>query len=205
MPNANIIELETCIDDCIAYCEQNRSSPYAQLFHAKLSTMRTRWEKSLRLSESHHTRWRSEQREERLAWKHLSNALREAQRELHRVGAIDFPAERVLYWDEERLMIQVDRMRVYLSEHLSALDFAQPMLDKLGRHIETANTEEREADSALGDFKRFIDMRREAMNELGSTIGDFRIALRRGIGKRDPAYQKIRWPFAIASDENVLF
>jgi len=205
MPSANIIELESCIDDCIAYCEENPNSEFSRLYKEKLLRTRHRWEKAVRLSDGQHTKWRSEQREERLAWKHLAATLRESQRQLRRVGAIDFPDRRILYWDEEALMEQVELMQAYLREHTSDLDFAQEMLDRFAREIDAASSEEREADSALKDFQRLVDVRREALTELGSMIGDFRIALRRGLGKRHPAYQKIKWPFAIASDEGVLF
>ena len=43
------------------------------------------------------------------------------------------------------------------------------------------------------------------MHELGALIGEFRVAMRRSLGKRHPDYQAIQWPYAIASDEGVLF
>lgn len=205
MPSANIIELESCIDDCIAYCDENPQSEFSTLYREKLLRARHRWEKAVRLSDEQHTKWRSEQREERLAWKHLATTLRESQKQLRSVGAKDFPDLRILYWDVEALMVHVERMQVYLRENGSDYDFTQELLDRFTREIDAATSEEREAGTALKDYQRFVDIRREAMTELGSMIGDFRIALRRGLGKRHPAYQKIHWPHAIASDEGVLF
>lgn len=205
MPNANIIELETCLEDCIDYCEAHPEATYAQLFEEHLRKIRRKWRESVRVSEKHHKRWREEQRQERVAWKQLSSVLRQVQTELRRVGAIDFPSERVLYWDEELLVEAVERMKAYLREHADAIDFAQESIDRFERIEGVASSEEREAEGALKDFQRFIDLRREAMGELNAIIREFRVALRRALGKRHPDYLAISWPYSIASDEGVLF
>ncbi len=205
MPNANIIELETCLADCLRVFEQNPSSDYSQLYLEPVRKVIRRWDESTKLSDMHHLRWRAEQREERVAYKHLAIALREVQRDLRRIGAIDFPVSRVMYWDQELLLQAVEQMRTYLSEQGSDIDFAQTYLDKFDRLSSYASSEARAADNTLKDFQRFVDTRRESLHEVMALISDIRVGMRRMLGKRSDVYTSIRWPYAIASDDGVLF
>ncbi len=43
------------------------------------------------------------------------------------------------------------------------------------------------------------------MTQAASVIGEFRVALRRTVGKKDEEYNAIFWPYAIGSSESVLF
>lgn len=205
MPNANIIELETCLADCLQVFEQYPTSDYAELYHEPVRKVIKRWDESIRLSDMHHLRWRKEQREERVAYKHLAIALREAHRDLRRIGAIDFPRSNVMYWDQEMLIEAVDQMRGYLRDQGSDIEFASTYLDRFDRLQGNASGEAREADSTLKDFQRFVDTRRESLHEVTSLINDMRVGMRRILGKRSDIYQGIRWPYAIASDDNILF
>ena len=86
----------------------------------------------MRVSESYHVRWRSEEREELIARKELAKTLREAQGRLRRIGAVDSPQNRVMYWDEPLLFALVGQMRAYLREH-SEIEFASEILDRFER------------------------------------------------------------------------
>ncbi len=206
MSNANLMELETCILDCIAFCERYPDSDQVRFFAPRLEAARRKYEEGLRVSDLSHTRWRTEEREQATAWKQLALSLRAIQKELHRLGAIDFPATRVMYWDQELLVNAVDQMSAYLRQHANDLKgFAPAQLERLEREMSAARGENREVALTLRTFQRHVDKRREAILELGSLIGEFRVALRRSIGKQDPTYQAIAWPYAIASDDNVLF
>lgn len=205
MPNANIIELETCLSDCLRVFAQHPEAEYTRLYLEPTREVMKRWEKSINLSEKYHIKWRTEEREERVAYKQVALTLREVQRELRRVGAIDYPESRVMYWDQELLLQAVDQMCTYLKEQGSDIEFAQTYLDRFDRLLGSASGESRAVDSSLKDFQRYVDMRRESLHEVMSLIYDMRVGMRRILGKRDETYQSIRWPYAIASDENVLF
>ena len=205
MPNANIMELETCLGDCLRVFEQHPASDYAQLYHAPLRHIMQRWSESVRLSDMHHLRWRSEQREERVAYKKLALELRAAQRDLRRIGALDFPESSVMYWDEEMLGQAVAQMRAYLKAHAGDLEIAQYYLDRFDRLEDSAEGETKAAAGCLKDFQRFVDTRRESLHEVAAFINEMRVGMRRILGKRDPIYQSVRWPYAIGSDEGVLF
>ena len=205
MPNANIIELETGLDDCLNFCLQHPENEYATRYLERFTQAKHRWYKSVELSEAHHVRWRTEEREEAVAKKQLALTLREVQGYLRRINAIGYPKTRVLYWDEERLLAMVGRVKTYLQEHSAQIPSATEYIDKLERGAETIQQENREVGDALKGFQRFVDLRREAMNDLGALLGEFRVALRRSLGKKHPLYTGIRWPYGIASDEGVLF
>lgn len=205
MPYSNVLELEACLDDCIRYCEEHPDAEYAKLFMDRLKKTRRNWYRSVELSDEQHRRWRTEQRQGRIAWKKLAHDLREVQRELRRVGAIDFPNVRVMYWDEDRLLTVIEAMKSYLAEHADDLEFASDFIERFDRNLGVAASEEREANNALKDYQRVVDLRRATMNDITADIREFRIALRRALGRHHPEYQSIKWPYVIASDEGVLF
>lgn len=205
MPSANTVELETSLRDCVAYCERHPNSTVSEIFREKLVMSQRRYYESIRTSDEQHVKWRTEQREQKLAWKHLAGELRDVQNRLRRMGAIDFPSERILYWDEQLLVAAIARMQSYLTEHQDNLEFATGSLEKFERLLSDTRSEGRDADEALRSFQRFVDLRREAMTQAAAIIGEFRVALRRTVGKKDPEYNAIFWPYAIASSEGVLF
>ncbi len=205
MPNANIIELETCLADCLHVFEQNPQAEYTKLYEEPTRKVMTRWNKAIDLSETHHIKWRQEEKEARIAYKSIALTLREVQRELRSIGAVDFPQSRVMYWDQELLLQAVDQMCTYLKEQKSDIDFADSYLERFDRLIGGATSETKEVDSTLKEFQRFVDMRRESLHEVAALIYDMRVGMRRMLGKKSDIYNQIRWPYAIASDENVLF
>jgi len=202
---ANVVELETSIKACLDYCAAHPNDPVIKTYQPKLAGVWRRYQDSIATSEDVHVKWRAEQKAERIAWKTVATTLREVQIGLRRMGAIDFPAQRILYWDEEALQEVVDEMIEYLQDHAQDIEDAQVWLDQFERLLSTARTEQKEEADALRSFQRFVDLRREAMVELRATIGDFRVALRRTLGKKNPEYLAIYWPQAVAPDENVLF
>ncbi len=205
MPTANVLEMESCLNDCIRFCDEHPDLEIVQLFRERIVKTQRKWRKSVRESDSEHRDWRAEQKEGRVVQKERAMALREVQRELRRIGALDFPSQRVLYWDEDALDAVISEMITYLREHRDDLDFASDYLDTFERLRKMVAEEEKEEGMALKNFQRSIDMRREAMGEMASMISEFRGALRRQLGKKHPDYLSINWPHAINSDEGVLF
>jgi hypothetical protein len=206
MPNANLVELETSLQSCITFCEANAQKlDLANSYLARLQKMQRRYDEAIRASDMHHATWQAEQRERTVAHKQLAQLLRDTQQRLHRIGAINFPDRRILYWDYDALLVVVEGMSAYLDEHKDELDFAAEVREKMTRLIAAGQAESQEAATALKLFQRFVDLRREAITEVGALIGEFRVGLRRTVGKKDAGYQSIFWPYAIASDENVLF
>lgn len=206
MPNANLIELETSLKSCLDFCvAQQGKLELAAAYLPRFQKIQRRYEEALRSSDAHHATWQGEQREQTVARKQLSQLLRDTQQRLHRLGAMGFPDARILYWDYDAMLVVVQGMMTYLDEHKAELEFAGEVREKMARLIAAAQAEGVEVASSLKQFQRFVDLRREAITELGSLIGEFRVGLRRTIGKKHPDYLAIFWPYAIASDENVLF
>ena len=205
MPNANLVELETSLKDCLRYCERHPESDLARLYHKRLRFVHDQLHESIRESDRQHARWRAEERDHLVAWKQLAHVVRELQNRLRRYDAQDFPAQRILYWDQARLMALVDALRGYLEDHAQGLDFAQEELDRLARAVEKTQAEQQDETTALKAFERFVDLRREGISEAGNLLGEFRVAMRRVLGKKHADYTGIFWPYSIASDENVLF
>lgn len=205
MANANLVELETCMQECIEYCEAHPHMDVVQLYHQTLCATQRNYNECLKTSDVYHLKWRQEQLESRVVWKHLAAELREAQNRLRRMGAIDYPCKRILYWDEELLLQHINAMIAYLLEHTEDIEWAQECIGKCERLVDATKTEGRESQDMFKSFQRFVDLRREAINQAGAIIGEFRSALRRSVGKKDLGYTSIFWPYAIESDENVLF
>ena len=205
MANANIIELETCVSDCLRAFQANPDAEFTRIYLEPLLKVQRRWQNSVALSEKHHLRWRAEERDELVSFKHLANALREAQIQLRRIGAIDFPESRVMYWDQELLLSAVAQMREYFEEHREQIEFAGEFLDRFERLQSGALSESRDVGAALKEFQRFVDMRRESLHEVTALLTEIRIGMRRILGKKHPVYTGVRWPYALATDEGVLF
>lgn len=205
MPNANLIELETSLKDCLQYCERNADSELARLFHKRIARTKHQLESSIATSDDYHTRWRTEEREHFVAWKQLAQCLNETKRQLRSINESGFNPAQVLYWDREILTKEANDMVAYLSEKTESIDFAASNIERIERLLDTTVSEGAEELRARKDFQRFVDVRREAISEAGSMIGEFRVAMRRVLGKAHEDYQSIFWPYAIASDEGVLF
>ena len=205
MPNANLIELETSLHDCVKYCETHSDSELGRLYYKRLARTKHQLESSIATSDDYHVKWRTEEREHVIAWKQLAQVLNETKRRLRSINAKGFRPGQVLYWDREILTDEVNAMVEYLKEHQDAFDFSSNTIERIDRLLDTTVSEGGEELRARKDFQRFVDIRREAISEAGSMIGEFRVAMRRVLGKTHPDYQSIFWPYAIASDEGVLF
>jgi len=205
MPNANMLELEACLEDAILFCQEHSDDHYSQLYFDRLVRARSRWLDSIETSDQVHIKWRTEERQELIAFKQLATALRDVQREMRRTGVIDFPAMKVMYWDEAILLAAVERMCEFLRDHTDDIDFAAEYVEKFERLVDSARAGDKEVESSIHEYQRFIHVRREATNEVIALIGEMRTAMRRGLGKKNELYKSIRWPYSIASDDNVLF
>ena len=205
MPNANRFELETCLKDCLRFCDEHPDLDVVQVFHERFTLAAHHYADSMEMSDKTHAKWRVEEREEMVAWKQIASNLRDTQNTLRRMGAFGYPEHRVLYWDRVLLLEVVDEMITYLRDHADDIEWSKGTVDLFERQVGSAKSEGRDQTDALKTFQRYIDVRRESMSELGALIGEFRVALRRTFGKKDPRYGSIHWPYAIASDENILF
>lgn len=204
MANANVLELETCIEECIAYCAAHPEHDFVAFYAPRLEHARDRWNESVALSDEHYLAWQREVREDRVAWKRLATELKATQDKLHRHNAIGFPDDTVRHWDEEILAAAVEAMLDYLRARTDVLTIAAERIEVLDRALSAAKGEDRDAETALRSFKRHVQFRAAALGTLVATIGDFRVAMRRAMGKKSEQYRSIRWPMTVAPDEPVL-
>lgn len=204
MSYANINELEVCLVDVLRYCEEHAEREHSQSFEPLLRRAKAEFEESRKLSDQRFARWRAEDGDERLAWKHLARDLGQTQGRLRKVNALGFMDQKVMYWDEGKLIAAVDEMIGYLRERTADLDFAAEQADKLERQKEAAQSDHQGSEMALQDYSRFSQLRADAMANAVATIASFRRTLRRELGRENPEYTSIRWPQAVASDEAVL-
>ena len=205
MPAANMVEIETALRGSIAWCQAHPTHRLAAFFGPRLEKASRRLGESVKTTDTHYLHWQSEMRTERTAWKLAANIVREIQRNLRRVGAIDYPDERVMYWDHEVFELHAERLLAYLDEHRDIIDLAAEQHERLSRALEVARAEDDDVADALKQYKRFIGFRRDALSTSIAVIGEFRAALRRELGKAHPDYQAIDWPFAVSPDEGILF
>lgn len=204
MATANVIELEACLKDAIAFCEANPKHEFVQYFAPRLKRARAKWGGSVRDSDMHYLRWQTEVREDRVSWKRLATELKATQNQLRKLNAIGYPAEMVLYWDTEILGDAVQKMIDYLASRTDVLPMATERVETLTRLLGLAESEDSEADDALKEFKRHVLFRSEAMGTLSATLADFRVSMRRALGKRSADYQSISWPLTLAPDGPIL-
>ena len=205
MPAANMVEIETALRGSIAWCQAHASHRLGAIYGPQLEKAQRRLQDSIGTTDTHYLRWQTEMRQERTAWKHAANLVREIQRSLRRVGAIDYPDERVMYWDHVVFEPHALALLDYLDAHRDVVDSAAEQHDRLTRALETAHAEDDQAEDALKQYKRFIGFRRDALSTAIAVIGEFRAALRRDLGKAHPQYAAISWPYAVSPDEGILF
>lgn len=204
MSYANVFELNACLDDSLNYCKSHPERRHCQDFSGLLAAAKANLDKGLKVSDERFSHWRMEDGDGRLAWKHLSKELAAVQNKLRRVNAIGYLDQKVMYWDPEMLVAAVNEMVDYLRERTDDLDFAADAADSMERQLERATSEKAESNQALKEYKRFSQVRSDAMVNTVDTIASFRRAVRRELGQHHADYQAIRWPQAVASDEAVL-
>jgi hypothetical protein len=204
MSVANIFEITKCLADSVAYCEKNPTSELGRFFQPRLTEAARELEEALKATDGHFTNWRMEAGDDRLAWKHLSNELARAQTRLNQIGAMDFPDQKLKYWDEEILQGVVLEMIAYLKSRASVIDFANEQAEKLERQLERCFSEHQTSNAALRTYTRNVQRRSDAISNSTNTIASFRQTMRRELGKDHPDYRSIRWPFAVATDDPVL-
>lgn len=204
MSYANMFELNKCLKDSLQYCSDHPDRDHCETFEPMLVRALENLTKATDSSDRKFTSWRMEDRDGRLAWKHLARDLAQVQRELKKVNAVGYLDQKVMYWDTGTLVLAVDEMIDYLRERTEDLDFAEEKADKLERQKDSALNDTHDSDEALKDYIRFAQMRSDAMTETVNTIASFRRVLRRELGKKSDDYHSIRWPQAVASDEAVL-
>lgn len=204
MANANVIELETCLEQSLAYCEANAGDDFVKFYQPRLQHAKARWDETVRESDAAYLAWHADFRDDRIRWKKLGQELKATQNMLRKVNAIGYPDATVRHWDEEILTAAVREMLDYLAARTDVLELAAERMETLTRRLDAANNAESDQEHALQKYKRHVLFRAEALLTLNSTIAEFRIAFRRQAGKRSKAYQSIRWPMSIAPDEPVL-
>lgn len=204
MANANVLELETCLAECLTYCAAHPKQSFVSFYQPRLEHARERWYDSVELSDAHYLDWQREALEDRVAWKRLATELKATQNRLRKVNALGYPDQTVRHWDEEILTAAVREMVDYLQSRADVIEIANERIDMLNRLLSAALSDDNEADTALRSFKRHVLFRADAMGTLGAVIGDFRVAMRRELGKKSDDYKSIRWPMTIAPDEPVL-
>lgn len=200
---ANRFELEQCVVDALSYCESSELE-HSVNFRRILANAHRDWVNAINVSDKAFIGWKTAEREERLAWKHLAKTVTEIQVMLERVNATGYLDQKVMYWDPPALVPAVDEMIRYLKAELEDIEFAGDQIDLLKRRLSAAQANHRTTLSALAEYKRQARGRSDSMTTLVNTIASFRRAMRREIGKGNAEYQQIRWPYAVASDEAVL-
>ena len=204
MANANVLELETCLDECLAYCEAHQKHDFVAFYFPRLAKAKRRWVETVAVSDRHYLTWQRDFRDDRIAWRKLSTEYKATQNALRRVNALGYAEETVRYWDEEILGVAVAEMIAYLEARRDVIEIADERIEALNRAMGSAELEDTAADAALRQFKLHVLFRGEAMGTMVATIGDFRVAMRRTLGKKSDEYRSIRWPMSVEPDEPVL-
>ncbi len=204
MATANVIELETCLKECLDYCRAKTGEEFVDFYLPRLEHAAQKWERSVEMSDKYYLQWQKEFIEDKLAWKHLGAELRATQKMLARLGAEGYDKEIFYHWDEEILTEQVEQMIAYLSERKDVIDEAPAAIQGLQRRLDAATGETSEMDDALHEYNRHVMFRAEAMGTLSNVLSNFRESMRRQLGKKNPEYKSIRWPLTLNPDEPVL-
>ena len=204
MGTANVIELETALEESLAYCRAHPEREFVKYYEPRLLRAKQRWDESVRLSDQHYLAWQSDFIEDKIAWKRLGAEVRATQKMLRRVGAVGYPTQSIWHWDEEILTALTLEVMEYLRGRTDVITGAGERLDNLKRLLESAQGETTEAGVALHEFSRYVLFRAQAMGTLSATLADFRVSMRRTLGKRNPEYRAVRFPLSLAPDEPVL-
>lgn len=204
MPNANVIELEACIEDVLSYCEAHPTEEFVKYYQPRLSHAWRSYKEAMEESDSKFVEWRKEEEGDLLSWKHLSLELASVQREMRRLNVVGYPNVRIRHWDQEALLALVEKMIGFLTEKKAAIPGADKMAERLKQLASRASTEARDESQVFREYQRFASSRAEALGSLSAHLWDFRGAMRRQMGKRDATYNAIRWPYSLNPDDGVL-
>lgn len=204
MANANVIEIETCLKEALKFCEEHQDLEFIRHYHPRLERAKKLFEDAVKASDHHWIQWQKESQEDKVVWKHMANEYLAAQRALVRQNAVGYPNVRVRHWDEEALLGYVEEMIAYLDEHKADIEDATAMSEKLQRLVGKALKENKDESEAFKNYQRYATQRSNAFGVIGSALWEFRGAMRRHYGKRNPTYLSIRWPLTLNSDETVL-
>jgi len=204
MPNANVIELEACLEDVLKYCDAHPNEAFVQYYHPRVLSSWHTYSSAMSESDAKFIQWRREEEDDRMMWKHVAKELAATQRQLKRINAVGFPSEKLGHWDEEALVDLVNEMLAYLHERRAALEGASKMEEGLKLKLSRAKVEQTQDSQAFREYRRIASTRADALGSLAANLWDFRGALRRQLGKRDETYTAIRWPYSLNPDETVL-
>lgn len=204
MATANTIELETCMAQCLRYCESNPEQEFVEYHYPRLVRANQRYTEIVAKSDRKYVDWKREEREDKIAWKKLAGRARQIQRELKRINAVDYPTERVYHWDEEILVAFIGRLLTYLKGRKDSIAAAAGYVEELERILEKAQSEEVEEGDALEDYRRFAVIRSQSFGGMASALSGFRESMRRYLGTSHEDYAGIRWPVTLNPDESVL-
>lgn len=201
MANVNMAELRSALKSCVEFCRTHEDREYCQRHKPLLEQAWEELRESRRETDRLYADWRGQRREQRQAWKDLAKELRNAQKQLDRVNAYNYPDQRIMYWDEELLEETLEEMIEYLRDHADDYEFAEDIASTIERKLELAHDEIKDQKDALRAYRRKVKKRSDAMGHAAQVIGDFRELLRDELGEDDEEYQSLRWPFGISPDE----
>ncbi len=204
MATANTIELETCMKQCLAYCEAHPEQEFVEYHHPRLKRANEKYMRIVRESDLQFVEWRREEQQGKLAWKKLGKTARATQRALKRVNAVDYPSKSLHHWDEERLVALVERLMAFLDARRDSIEEAGDLYDSLERALSSAQSEGSEETESFDTYVRYASARAGAFGSFANAIGDFRVSMRRYLGKDHDDYRSIRWPITLSPDQSVL-
>lgn len=204
MATANTIELETCMKQCLAYCEANPEHEFVEYHFPRLRRAHVKYENVLRQSDEKFIEWRREEQQDKLAWKRLGATARATQRALKRVNAVDYPSKRLHHWDEERLVALVERLMTFLDQRRDSIEDAGELFEGLERALSAAEGEGGGESESFDVYVRHASARANAFGSYANALGDFRESMRRYLGIEHEDYASIRWPITLSPDQSVL-
>lgn len=204
MANANVIELEACVEDVLKYCDANPKTAFVQYYHPRILLAWQTYSSTMADSDAKFIQWRREEEDDRMMWKHVARELAATQRQLKRINAVGYPSKKLAHWDEEILVDAVNEMLVYLKERESVLEGAAKLEETLKQKLARAKVEQTQDSLAFRDYRRIAAARADALGSLSGNLWEFRGAMRRQAGKKDPDYTAIRWPLSMNPDDFVL-
>ena len=141
MPNANVIELEACLEDVLKYCDAHPETAFVQYYHPRVLHSWRTYSSAMTESDAKFIQWRREEEDDRMMWKHVAQELSATQRQLKRLNAVGFPTEKLGHWDEDALVDLVNEMLAYLHERHSVIEGAAKMEEGLKQKLARAKVE----------------------------------------------------------------
>lgn len=201
MSNANFIELESCIEACVRYCDTHQEHDFVEIYHSRLEHAKAKFEDGVRVSNEKYTSWQMAVSEETRAWKKTATLLKQAQKETSLRGIANFPDKRILYWDTEYLTVAVNELSEFMSKQTQDLG---ELNEALKRALSSAKIKKTIATKKVSTYSRYSRMRSEGLGTLNATLGDFRKSMRHSLGEKSEEYLSIRWPMTLAPDERIF-